>query len=116
MNNKPGVIGNPALGPDLQGFMGSEGGSAFFANFLPRAVVLSFIVGALIFFFMFVTGAIQWIGSGGDKQKLESARERITSALIGIVLLFTAYAVIRFVGNFLGIDILILDINQLRIQ
>jgi len=109
-------IKNPVLGPALQGFAGSEGGSAFFSNFIPRAVVLAFIIGAIIFFFMLVTGAIQWISSGGDKQALESARGKITSAMIGLVLLFSAYAVISFIGNFLGVDILILDINQLRIQ
>lgn len=109
------VIGNPVLGPTLQGFMKSEGGIAFFSNFLPRAVSLTFIIGALIFFFMFVAGAIQWISSGGDKSSLESARGRITSAIIGLVLLFAAYAIIKFIGRFLGVDILILDIGSLRI-
>ncbi len=115
LDQKGGTIGNPVLGPALQGFTESEGGGAFFANFLPRAVTLGFIIGAIIFFYQFVTGAIGWIWSGGDKQKLESARERITGAIIGLLLMFAAYAIIRFIGDFLGIDILILDINQLKI-
>ena len=108
-------IKNPVLGPTLQEFTQSEGGSAFFSNFLPRLLTLAFIVGALIFFFMFISGAIQWISSGGDKQSLEGARGKITSAIVGLILLFAAYAIIRFLGSFLGVDIFVLDIGQLKI-
>lgn len=110
-----GSIGNPALGPSLQGYLGSEGGTGFFNAILPRAVALVFVIGALIFFFMLVWGAITWISSGGDKQALEGARGRITSALIGLVLLFVALAIVRFIGSFFGIDILSLDILGLKI-
>ena len=110
-----GEIGNPALGPSLQGLLSSEGGSAFFSTFLPRALTLAFIIGSLIFFAMFVIGAIQWISSGGDKQALEAARGRITNALIGLVLLFVALAIIKFIESFFGINILTLDIGILKI-
>jgi hypothetical protein len=110
-----GEIGNPALGPTLQGYLGSEGGSAFFSSTLPRAVALILVFGALVFFFMLVWGAIQWITSGGDKQALEAARGRITSALVGLVILFTAIAIIRFIESFFGVNILTLDIGPLKI-
>lgn len=113
--NSGGEIGNPALGPSLQGYLGTEGGSGFFSAILPRAVALVFVVGALIFFFMLVWGAISWISSGGDKQALESARGRITSALVGLVLLFVALAIIKFIESFFGINILTLDIGPLKI-
>ncbi|HET7098622.1 MAG TPA: hypothetical protein VFI61_00070 [Patescibacteria group bacterium] len=108
-------IGNPALGPTLQGFSQSEGGSQFFSTIIPNAIMLAFIIGSLVFFFMLVMGSIQWITSGGDKQKLESARGRITSALIGIVLLFASFAIIKLIENFFGIQILTLDILPLKI-
>ena len=116
MNNLAQEIGNPALGPVLQGFAGSEGGSAFFSTLLPKFVTLVLIGGALIFFFMLVWGAIQWITSGGDKQALETARSRITQALIGIIILFASFALIQFIESFFGIHILTLDINALKIQ
>ena len=109
-------IGNPALGPALQGFASSEGGSAFFSAVLPKFVTLVLIAGALIFFFMLVFGSIQWISSSGDKQALESARAKITQALIGLIILFASFALIQFIESFFGIKILTLDINALKIQ
>lgn len=111
----PSEIKNPVLGPALQGYANSEGGNQFFSALLPNAIILTFIVGSLIFFFMLVTGAIQWISSGGDKQALEGARGKITNALIGLVLLFAALAIIRLIESFFGVSILTLDIGPLKI-
>jgi hypothetical protein len=108
-------ITNPALGPGLKNLFDFPDPAAFFNFFIPKLVTLALIVGILVFFFMFLSGAIQWIASGGDKQALESAKSRITNALIGIVLLFAAYAIIKFIGGFFGIDLLILDIGALKI-
>lgn len=118
MTNLPAQspIGNPVLGPTLQTFLTDKTGTSFFSNLLPRVVGLAFVIGSLIFFFMFVWGAITWIYSGGDKQALESARGRITSAIIGLVVLFVALAIIQFIEKFFGVDILTLDISRLMIQ
>lgn len=105
-------INNPALGPNLSGLSGS----GFFAALLPKLVTLLLIVGGLVFFFIFVTGAISWITSGGDKQALEGARSKITNGLIGLVILFVAFAVIQFIETFFGIKILTIDIGSLIIQ
>lgn len=108
---------NPALGSSLNNILqGGGGGQAFFSKFLPMAVTLIMIVGSLIFFFILVSGAIQWITSGGDKQALEGARGKITNAVIGIILLFSAFAVVSLLETFFGIKILTLDIGPLVIQ
>lgn len=108
-------IQNPALGVGLNGLLNS-GGVAFFQRFIPNVIVLLLVVGALIFFFMLVVGAIQWISSGGDKQALEGARGKITSALTGLVILFATFAVMFFIEGFFGIKILTLDIAPLVIK
>lgn len=105
------AITNPALGPELTALTG-EG---FFQKFLPMAIGLAFIIGALIFFSILIIGAIQWTTSGGDKQALESAKGKITNAFVGLVLLFAAFAVIKLIEGFFGIDILLLDIGALEI-
>lgn len=110
-----GTISNPALGPTLQGYQQSIGGTAFFSSFVPKAVTIGFIIGSVIFLFMIVMGAIEWISSGGDKQKLESARGRITNAIIGLVILFALYAIIRVIQQFFGISILNLNFGPLAI-
>jgi hypothetical protein len=93
------------------------GGSAvsFLQNLLPRLVTIVLIVGAIIFFFNLVAGAIQWISSGGDKEAVGKARGRITSALVGLIILFAVFAVIQLIENFFHIQILTLDIGKLII-
>lgn len=65
-----------------------------------------FIVAALIFFFMLLIGGIQWMTSGGDKAATEAARSRITAALIGLVIVFAAWALMRIVEAFFNITII----------
>jgi|SRR6266404_1024134 len=75
------------------------------------AVVNLILVGAaLIFFIMLVLGGITWILSGGDKAQTEAARNRITAALIGLVIVFAAYAIAVLAGNFFGFNIFQLTI------
>lgn len=105
------MITNPILGN-----LGKETGSGFFAKAIPAALGLAFVIGVLVFMFMLVVGAIQWISSGGDKQSLESARGRISNALIGIVILFASFALVSFIETFFHINILTLDIGPLVIQ
>lgn len=111
-----GGITNPALGPGLQGILEGEGGAGFLQRFLPALVNLFFIVGTVIFLFMLIWGAIAWISSGGDKAAIESARGRITAALVGIVVLLSTFAIIVVIESFFGVDILTLDISVLRIR
>lgn len=88
----------------------------FFQKFLPALIGLAFVVGVLIFFFMFIMGAIGWISSGSDKGAMEEAKSKITNALIGLVILFSFYAVALLINSFFGISILTLDIGSLVIQ
>ncbi len=106
------MINNPVLGPALQG----KTGSAFFALFLPKLIGLTLLGGSLIFFAVFLMGAIGWMTSGGDKQAVEGARSKLTNGIIGIVLLFMAFAVIQLIEKFFGLNILTIDIGPLIIQ
>lgn len=62
-----------------------------------------FVIAILIALLYLVYGGIKWITSGGDKTAVESARNHITSALIGLVIVFLSYFVLNIVlGFFLG--------------
>lgn len=106
-------ITNPAIGK-LNNLAGKNG-VGFFQTFLPKLLTLGLIIGILIFFFIMIIGAIQWISSGGDKNALEEAKHKITNALIGIVILFSIFAILKVIENFFGISILTLDIGSLVI-
>ena len=78
---------------------------------IPMLIKLLLIVAALVFFFMLVLGGIKWILSGGDKGKTEEARNQITSALVGLVIVFSAWAIAGLIKAFFGVDILNLNLN-----
>jgi hypothetical protein len=63
------------------------------------------ILAALITFVYLILGGIQWITSGGDKTAMEAARNKITHAIVGLVIVASAWAIMILVQNFLGIDV-----------
>lgn len=73
-----------------------------FKNF----IVLLFTVGALGFIIMFVWGAVDWILSGGDKEKIAGARKRIVTAITGLVLLALTFVITIIIGQILGLKTL----------
>lgn len=76
------------------------------AGIVTALITLVLVIAGVVFFFMLVWGGISWIMSGGDKAKTEAARNRITAALIGMIVLFSAWAIVQLIQTFLGIEIL----------
>ena len=112
-----GRIGNSVFkGTILENFSMVPDSAEFFTVFIPKMVGVVLMIGVLAFFFMFLTGAIQWIVSGGDKNALEGAKGKITNALVGVVLLFVSFAIIQLLETFFDINILTLDIGALKIE
>lgn len=70
------------------------------------AISLVLIVVALVFFFILVFGGLKWVTSGGDEKKVGEARSQITNALIGLAIVFAAWAIMKLIGTVFGIDIL----------
>lgn len=64
------------------------------------------ILAALLAFFYLILGGIQWITSGGDKAGMEAARNKITHAIVGLIIVGAAWAVMILVQNFLGVSII----------
>jgi hypothetical protein len=81
-------------------------GAITITGLISAAIVLILVVAALVFFFMLIFGGIKYITSGGDKAQTEAARGTITAALIGLVIVFAAWAIITLVNAFFGINIL----------
>lgn len=71
---------------------------------------LTVVIAAVVFFFILVIGGIKWIASGGDKAQTESARNQITAALVGLVIVFAAWAIVALINTFFHIDIFSLAI------
>lgn len=63
-----------------------------------------FIIVVLIALIFLIYGAIKWITSGGDKTKVEGARNTIVAALVGLVLAFLAYFILQIVFQLFGLN------------
>lgn len=69
-------------------------------------ITLALVIAAVVFFFILVVGGIRWILSGGDKAQTEGARGQITAALIGLVIVFSAWAILQIVSQLFDLEIL----------
>jgi len=107
-------VGNPVLG-NLGNLDSPTAGLSFFQRFVPNLIGLGFAIGILVFVFVLITGALTWIGAGGDKTALESARTRVSFGLIGLVFLFALFAILTLLQAFLGVSILSLNLDSLVI-
>lgn len=72
---------------------------------ISAGIRLTLVVAAVIFFFILVIGGIRWITSGGDKAQTEAARSQITAALVGLVIVFAAWAIVALLATFFNIDL-----------
>ncbi len=99
-------IVNPVLPSSIggKGSSGDQGGTAL-GLLVSNVVGGLFIAGFLLALVFLVMGGFTWITSGGDKTKLEKARDEITNSLIGIVVVAAAWAIATLVAKFFGMDL-----------
>jgi hypothetical protein len=64
------------------------------------------ILGSIFFIVYFLMAALDWITSGGDSAKLSGARDKMLHAIIGLVILVSAYSIIGIIGTVIGIELL----------
>ncbi|MBM3205884.1 hypothetical protein FJZ41_03505 [Candidatus Shapirobacteria bacterium] len=74
------------------------------------AIRMLLVVSALVAFVFLIIGGIRWVTSGGDKEKTAKAQQTLTAALVGLVIVFAAWAIIKLIETFFGIQILTLTI------
>lgn len=106
----------------LRGFgpLGLEKGQepqGVFTKFISSAIGLMTIIAIIWFAFVLIIGAIGIISSGGDKASLETARKRITTGIVGLVVVIAAIFIIDLIGRLIGLpDILDLPALLKKVQ
>lgn len=68
-----------------------------------QALKFVMVIAALLVFLYLIWGGIEWITSGGDKGKTESARNKITAAVIGLVVVAASFAILQLALTFLNV-------------
>lgn len=99
----PDVFGKIQPPDAIKRLLGADQtGASGISKFLSNLIVLIYSIASIVLIFMILWAAFEWLTSGGDKEKVASARARLTYAIIGIILFAVAFAVIRVLGAFTG--------------
>ena len=62
---------------------------------IPQFVVsILFVIGIVVAIAFFIYGGIKWILSGGDKTAVETARNHIVAAVVGLVIIIAAFFIL----------------------
>ncbi len=64
------------------------------------------VIAGLLLIMYFLWGAVDWIVSGGDSGKVASARNKMTQAVIGMILVVLSYGLIGLIGTVVGVNVL----------
>lgn len=65
-------------------------------NAISGLVTLILVIAVIIALFYLLWGGIKWITSGGDKGAVETARNHIIAAIIGLIVVFLAWFILNF--------------------
>ena len=79
----------------------------FFPNFttmITSLLQIVLVVSVILVLFQLISAGINWITSGGDKAKTDSARGTIVAAIIGLILVIASWAVFLFILQMIGLD------------
>jgi hypothetical protein len=96
-----GQIGGTGLGPFSN--LGSAGAATnAFTKVVSGIIGVITIAASIWFMFQLLVGGLNWLSSGGEKAKLTEARDRITNAFVGLIIVVAAWGIIALTGQFLG--------------
>lgn len=90
-------ITNPALP-----FAGSGSGTVIIGNLISALVSAFLVMGFVMALFHLMFGAMRWVTASGDKNALQNAQDRMTQAVVGLILLVATWAIMLLVSTILG--------------
>ena len=64
------------------------------------------IFGGLMVFLQLVWGALNWILSGSNPDRLKRAKDQMFNGIFGLVILVLSYAIVKLISTFTGLNIL----------
>lgn len=73
---------------------------------ISQALPYIYVIAGLSLFLMLVSGGISVMTSAGNPDKAKAGYAKITSALIGFVIVFVSYFIVQIIEVVLGVNIL----------
>jgi len=81
----------------------SSNSSGYVNNIIQSIVSIFMIVAVVYFIWHFVMAAYHMINSNGDPKKWEESQKSILYSFVGIILVFSLFAILKFVGTVTGV-------------
>jgi hypothetical protein len=82
-------------------------------NVISGVITILLIAAAIIALFFLIWGGIRWITSGGDKSKVDSARQTIIASIIGLIISLLAFFIITLVLGLFNLSLTNLQLPNL---
>jgi hypothetical protein len=101
------IGGEEGFGP--WGNLGNKGikeAAGALTSIISQLIGIMTIIAGIWFIFQFIIGAYGYMTAGGEQQKMTNATKKITSALIGLIVVVAAYAIMSLLGQLLGFEFL----------
>lgn len=76
-----------------------QSAETLFSNLVTAIVSIA----GIALFVMLLVGGFKFLFSAGDQKQLEEARGTITNAIMGLVVIVTAYLILRTIATFTGV-------------
>jgi hypothetical protein len=76
------------------------------SSLIAAFVNLILVVSAISSFFMLLIGGLKFILAAGEKEATKAATRQMANALIGLVIVFSVYALMNMLSSFFGINLL----------
>jgi hypothetical protein len=109
----PGINGSSIPVPVAAGM---PSGSENLNIAIQWGLTLIFIAAGIVALLFIIWGGISWITSGGEKEKIQEARNKIAYSLIGLIIIFSSYLIVRTVGGLFGVDPFELGVSHVACQ
>jgi heme/copper-type cytochrome/quinol oxidase subunit 2 len=102
------VIGRISAPPVVENLnQGDATGVTGINNFLTTMVSLFFLLASIALVFMVVWGAYDYIISFGEKENISKARQKITWAIVGFIILSLSFAIFKVLEQITGVKFLV---------
>jgi hypothetical protein len=82
----------------------SEKPEGYVNSTIQTVIDMFFIVGTIYFVWHIVFSAYHLIASNGDPKKYEESLRSIVNALVGILIIFSIFGILKLVGTVFGIS------------
>jgi hypothetical protein len=99
-----GTTGSSLNSIQSQGLPGFKFGSSNLGAIISGFIPYIFVIAGLMLLLYIIAAGYGMMTSRGDPKALEGAKAKLTNALIGFVVIFTAFWIVQILGLVLGLS------------